>query len=318
MKCPECLHQQNHSSGLTCTKCGYRYALDPKSYPYFADGFFLAVIRRASGNQTHHFTRNQLYAAFSKHTRKKTKVPIAVGAVVLAVGLALFLAHWSIASFVTVIGIVLLIISLAFKVKPKRLDKAIQLWTSKGRDIPKLITEPQLHDPPQAWPESDIYDYGVEKILIVQRDELVDLFVLNHWHADERAIVFSESGYPEYIVERAQTLLDERSDLPIFLLHDANAQGLGMRRRIEEKGIISFKHRTVIDLGLKPEDTTNLSQLKKDFARGGKTGLPVDAIPYAQLSRGTALALAGELTFSELLVPDELARNESSFSAHFG
>ena len=49
------------------------------------------------------------------------------------------------------------------------------LRTGKTDRLQKMLTTAQLGTPPPDWPEPDIYDYGVERILIVEHDILVDL-----------------------------------------------------------------------------------------------------------------------------------------------
>ena len=68
----------------------------------------------------------------------------------------------------------------------------------------------------------------MERILVVARDLLVDLMINNNRHTDQRILVLAESGYPDYLVPRARQLLEERCDLPVFLLHDATPSGVAM------------------------------------------------------------------------------------------
>ena len=57
--------------------------------------------------------------------------------------------------------------------KPAPLDTfqaAMKQWTS-SKKIQNLIQKPTLHKPPPNWKEGDIYDYGVERIFIVDTNQ---------------------------------------------------------------------------------------------------------------------------------------------------
>ena len=61
-------------------------------------------------------------------------------------------------------------------------------WVGVQGPIEKMIETPRLGTPPPEFEEPDLYDYGVERILVVQHDLLVDLFVLNGLHAEQRML----------------------------------------------------------------------------------------------------------------------------------
>ena len=65
----------------------------------------------------------------------------------------------------------------------------------------------------------------MERIVIVDRNIYVYLFVRNGMHSEQRALIFAESDYPKYLSDRALELLQRRSDLPIFILHVATTEG---------------------------------------------------------------------------------------------
>lgn len=110
-----------------------------------------------------------------------------------------------------------------------------------------LLLRPSLHEPPPDFPEKDLFDYGVERIIIVERPLLVDLLVKNGFHIDQNALVFSRDGYPAYILQRARKMIKEVPSLPVYLLHDASEVGMAMSRKNK------LLRCTVVDLGIKPE-----------------------------------------------------------------
>lgn len=46
----------------------------------------------------------------------------------------------------------------------------VRTWTAAGHGIPQLLTRPGLDEAPPEFRERDIFDYGVERILVVQHD----------------------------------------------------------------------------------------------------------------------------------------------------
>ena len=156
--------------------------------------------------------------------------------------------------------------------------------------------KPSLHRPPPEFQEGDLYDYGVERIIIVERRILVDLLVKNGFHVDQKALVFSMDGYPTYIAEKAKKLLAESPDLPVYLLHDATEKGMRMYKKIRLPD-----HHPVIDLGVFPEQIKNLSVLKPLRLKNQEYQVPLDALPYAALSGLSAAAIAANVPFDEVL-----------------
>jgi hypothetical protein len=163
--------------------------------------------------------------------------------------------------------------------------------------IERLVDSPRLSAPPPPAPEPDVYDYGVERILIVEHDRLVDSLVLSGDHAELRALVLSESGYPRYLVDRARKLLLERPDLPVVILHDATEAGRKMNARLQSSGLLPLRGRKITDAGLFPNQAARL---------GGVTpGVTADRLRVEHIAPGTmrqALAgLAAGATFGAAL-----------------
>ncbi len=159
-----------------------------------------------------------------------------------------------------------------------------------------MLVKPSLHDPPPQFQEEDLYDYGVERIIIVERPILVDLLVKNDFHADQKALIFSMDGYPSYIVEKAKKLLKNSPALPVYLLHDATEKGIKMHKKIRFSD-----HQAVIDLGVFPEQIKNLSVLKPLRLKHKEFQAPLDVLPYAALSGLSAAAIAAHVPFDEVL-----------------
>lgn len=223
---------------------------------------------------------------------------------ILGVALIVFLNSRGAGLFI--FGIGMLFLTFAYFYRPrvmpqKKFAGLIKQWERTGKDIPGLIREPSLHTPPPTWQEDDIYDYGVERILIVQRDILVDVLVRNEIHTEQRMLVMSETGYPNYLIEIANRLLQERPDLPVFLLHDASEEGVQMRRRIANLDWLKVDASRVIDVGFTPKDFDKIKSATFLNYSGNDHRLPADALLCHQLLPGMAYCFDNGVRYEEFL-----------------
>jgi len=328
MKCPECGHNQKAKMGLRCLECSYEYAFDPKQPPKMTDGRFKAIVRRASANDTRYFTLNQLYAAYLGFHRKSMKSSLGCAGVAAAISLLLGIIGFAVGNpeiswfgAIPAVVAVLVVLGYFFGGKPpfpspEEFDaKAVARWEGKRGKLPKLLRQPSLHRPPEDQRFEDIYEHGVERLLIVQRDILVDLFVRNGWHAEQRALVIAESGYPAHLTEYARNLLKERPDLPVFLLHDASPEGADMAKRLARSGLLPLGDHEVSDLGLFSEDAKKFKRLNHFGGKGKDNEAPVDALPFGTLAVGAAAAVVGGMVFADLLRPEAQERWASTSGA---
>lgn len=307
MKCPECGHDQKVKYGLKCGGCRYRFTFNPKESKTkgLTDGKFSGCIDAASQNGTSYFTRNQFYAIYARRMSGSPLKQIGCGVVLLvgAVGFALAML-WPFAMVATIVGVIVVIgglVEAGRKITPAQVDVLLDRWLTDGKTIDRLIEKPTLHDPPPEWSEPDIYDYGVERILIVERDVLVDLFVKNGIHAEQRMLIVGESGYPDYLLPVAQRLLTEQPDLPVFLLHDASSQGVRMKDRVLARGLLPLDGHPVTDLGMFPTDFQKLRRLKGYDPDNKDRALPVDAMMLPFMTMGLGAAMAGGITLGSMI-----------------
>ena len=308
MKCPECRRNHKYRDGMRC-RCGYGFVLNPKR-DGMSDGRMLALCRQSSSNGTYAFTLNQLTTAFCRREMRGRRTQALVVCVVglLGAGASFFfrdsftaLWWWYGVGVSLFIATVFPLILLTEKPKQARFRTIVERWLASGRPLPKLLVEPSLHEPPPQWDEPDIYDYGVESILVVQRDLLVDLLVNNEFHASQRCLVISETGYPAYLMPKAAELLTQRPDLPVFLLHDATPVGTGMLRRMQDRPLAANLNASLHDLGLFPQDVARLAKLRPTLRRSGDYALAVDCIPYAMLVSGLSQAIDQRVSLADII-----------------
>ena len=322
MKCPQCAHQHPAKEGMACSKCNYRFTFNPKSINNlnFTDNKFVRAIAKASGNGTYHFTDNQLYSAYASQ-QKATRIFVLVFSFFLLCAIAVYFNHPTAGVIFAIVSGIGIVGSLTLKpsvMAREQFAERIQQWKSSGKKIEGLLERPGLHKPPPTWPEVDIYDYGVERILIVQRDILVDLLVLNGQHAEQRMLVISQNGYPDYLQERANQLILQRADLPVFFLHDAET---GKSRDENPPTLEAFEWLTAqpknfVDLGFYAEDFRQLKQTANYDQSNSERSLPVDALLMGSLATGVGACMVSGHTFAEELARE--ASNQAGVSSDFG
>ncbi len=321
MKCPECQHDQKVKYGMQCGRCGYRFTFNPKTFATkgLTDGRFLAAVQRASQQGTAVFTDNQLYAAYGIKARSNRMPLLVFGCLVGFVGLMITFANKVVG--VAVLGVAAVLIALGVTARANVMRRAqfmdaLDDWLMAGKEVPGLIREPSLHQPPESWPEPDIYDYGAERILIVERDLMVDLLVKNNQHVEQRMLVVSESGYPEYIVPHVNRLLEEHPQLPVFLMHDADEHGIQLQQRLQSLGWLKLGNHPVVDLGFFPEDFEQLKRTQNFENQRSDRMLPADALLIGSLATGLGACFASQCTFADELKREQ--QNQMAAGSSFG
>lgn len=300
MKCPGCETNWKYRDGMKC-RCGYRFVFNPKS-DGITDGKFNAAIRHADKNGTIHYTKDQLFTSYCKKLAPSRVGPFIVGAILLVILAAL--VYSEIYPVAAIIGVFLcFIIASLFrgKVESKDFHRHLKIWIEKKGTPERMVTEPTLHSPPPEWNDADIYDYGVEKLLIVQRKIMVDMFVLNDFHAEQRCLVMSAGGYPDYILPRAKKAISDNPDLPVYYLHDATEEGVESSERFRSSGILGDTIRNFIPLGLFPEECRKIPLLKPALPKNISAGVAVTLIPYTLLSDLAGRSMETMTPFSSIL-----------------
>lgn len=320
MKCPSCTYNHKAKYGGQCSSCGYAFVFYPKVAGGMTDGRFSANIKRASADGTYFFTETQLFVAQQMLGKKTASAGCVASSVmvifvpVLAIGLAgetdhtLFEVSVRMALLIAIVWGLLRI----NRGPPKpsvsshtAFEGYLSVWR-RHQPIEKLLGKPQLDTPPPAAAESDVYDYGVEGVLVLDEDRLVDLFVLNNFHAEQRVAVISKRGYPAYVMPRVQAVLADRPDLPVFVLHGSGvgAQMLPYQLRSLDLGIVDHP---VVDLGWTGRDISQVGRLEalSDIGRG--KGVAVDVLLPRRLFAVVAAAMAKRVPIAAFLGADDVA-----------
>ena len=309
MKCPKCSASHRYSAGMTC-RCGYQFALDPKQDGY-ADRKIVAAFRKASSGETQFFTFNQLATEVAGMKPRGQIIGLFVF-LLMGAGMALVTDNGMFFAIVFVMVTVIGLLTWLFNSNAPNLDqlrRAVAKYEREKSPCSYLLRDDRpLAEPPPEWEESDIYDYGAEGILILQRPLLVDLFVLNGFHTENRVLIVSECGYPNYIVPHVNRILEEQPDVSVSVLHDSTSKGVTMADRIEKSEIFRLGGRTVVDLGLHPEDVRGMRKLRQ-FSNQGAVEL--DHLRWIRLSTGTAAALVAGTSLAGVINTDSGASGMS-------
>lgn len=297
MRCPQCSHNQKFSDGMTCGKCRYAFALNPKQHLRIGDAAFLSAIGNVSGAGARVYTTNMLYVVLS---HQLARYNIAGGAfMVVITGVAAFFLRDVFASW----GLVALIGSGAYLAwmagrrrtsKRKDFEQTLRTWRSRGKELPGLIETTSLGEPPQAA-EDDVFDYGVAGILIVDDEIMVDVLVGNGLHTDARVMIVALSGYPAHLQSRALDMIEQQPKLPVYLLH---ASGSDMPRQISTGKTCWPARARYVDLGWDRQSSGKLSCLQ---------GLPheqrelcADMVPPLVMQGALLAAFADQTPFALL------------------
>jgi hypothetical protein len=251
--------------GMVCTRCGYRFVLNPKRYPYLTDGRALALVGALSRDGTRAFTPRQVFGAAAARQR---------------------LFWWTRAApdF-----------EMQFTV-----DDLIRLSVQQPAAFARMLVSPRLADSATTvWPEPDMYDYGAERILVVDEPIVVDLLIEVGVHTSARAMVLDVGGYPLAVTALARELLRQRPDVPIGMLHASDTDVEAMRARIQS---LLETSTAIIDVGLAPSAAHMIKALR--WARRLRQ-IPVDALPHWLLSTPLSEALSTDTPLGSRLLTGE-------------
>ncbi|MDG4555102.1 MAG: hypothetical protein P9E24_12795 [Candidatus Competibacter sp.] len=255
MRCPECKHNQKYKDGTRCNKCRYRFVFRKKE-DRISDFTLRQIIQRLSDNGQQVFTTTQLALAICRLWRKKTLGPIGCGVIALVVsaivGLFTF-SEWSGWDGALILAVLLpLAIWLGRRGKNKLpFDKARKIVEHYHQAHPIQALADGTAFRRQAAP-LDLQDphYAPERILVVERDDLVDMLIRNRFHLTAKAVAVSRTGYPEPVFEACREFLRNHPDTPVQLVHDGSTQGFALAAQLADDSKWRFARARLTDLGI--------------------------------------------------------------------
>ncbi|NOQ35273.1 MAG: hypothetical protein GQ569_05185 [Methylococcaceae bacterium] len=292
MKCPHC--SNNHprrKSGMRCS-CGYLFVFDPQS-DTMRDGRMSSLINKVSANNTRFFTLNLLYGTVLRQAKiNKGCLIIAFVVSLLLIGIPFLISSWNEVGdgiMPVFLGLLLLFftgVAYLFQHFSKPMSfsdfshvfKRWQQYSTLKSD--KFIDKTTLHNPPPKWNENDIYHYGVEKVIILDNDLSVDLWIKNNEHVNQKALILASSGYPNYLIGQLRTILAQQTDIEIFSLHGLRTTLHREAMRFQKASDINLENYNFIDLGFSKKQIQK-SKLLNHTYRTQNYDIPLDMLPYA-------------------------------------
>ena len=334
MRCPECNHRQKFKDGAHCQKCRYRFVFRSKQ-DQISDFTLRQIIQRLSDQGHYAFTATQLALEICRLWRKKALGLLGCGLIALIVsviaGLVVFSGWGGLAAALVPLTILPPALWLGRRSKTRfSIGKARQIVAQyhQAHPIQALADGTAFR---RITPPADFQDphYAPERILMVERDELVDLLVRNRFHLTAKAAIVSRTGYPEPVLAACQAFLRNHPHTPVQILHDASLPGFALTAQLATDPQWPFTGSRPVDLGVSRSALDGGSELpwlpthpaRRDGVFGGNPGkrlqagyrVPLDAIgPKPLLNALSAALIAGTL----LLTPE--IRNEMGLEIDYG
>jgi hypothetical protein len=324
MRCPECNHNQKYKDGIRCNKCRYSFVFRKKD-DQISDFTLRQIIQRLSDNGQYAFTATQLALEICRLWRKKTLGPVGCSIIALIVSVIAGLIAFGTWSWWGGILIFAVILPLAIWLGQREKNK---LPIGKARNI--VSKYHQIHPIQELadgaafrnqTPVADLQDphYAPERILIVERDDLVDMLIRNRFHLTAKAAVVSRTGYPERVFAACREFLRNHPNTPMQVVHDASPQGFALTTQLATDAKWQFARQRLVDLGISRTALEHRSALpwlppdqgRRNGAFGGnatkmlRTGyrVPVDYVsPKSVMNLLSAAVIGGVL----LLAPEIL------------
>ncbi|MFO1422927.1 MAG: hypothetical protein U1F70_04605 [Candidatus Competibacteraceae bacterium] len=332
MRCPECKHTQKYREGTRCKKCGYQFVFR-KSADGISDFAFQRTVQRLSDNGHQAFTATQLALAICRIWRTKKGVFIGCGVAIVVIACIIGFG------LRTVIGgsIFFLVFSMLLMVGFWRrwrlpVHKVRQLIDRYHQAHPIAVLADGRAFRQQAAPvDLENPQYAPERILVVERDDLVDMLIRNRFHLSHKAAVVSRSGYPERVFAACRAFLQNHPNTPVQVLHDASVSGFGLTAQLAADPKWAFARERLTDLGisraaldggsslpwLPPDNSRRDGAFSADPAKMLRAGcrVPVDYIgPKPLLGLLGAAMVGGAL----LLKPEESSAGETGVEIDYG
>jgi len=286
-----------------------------------SDAEWQELLARASGDQRHFFSENQLYIAYARNKVQVTRYIARrglIGLCMIVLGITLWVyalnADWGL-TLVSGITLTLTGVGLVGTGVVTRRDPAprtnVTRWLAKWtavHEVPNLIREASLSDAGAEYLPGEVLC-----VVIVERDAVVDLLLKNGAHRALAALIVAESGYPAALSIEAQRVLEARAGLKVIAVHDATPNGAAMLARLRSSSLLSLARRPVVDAGLFPADVTWLAELAPAIPAAHTGNVPLDSLSYDALSRGLDGVARGALSLYQAI---DDARSSDSDDSH--
>lgn len=260
MKCIQCQRDSKKKDRLLqggiCPGCHHAFVAEPSE-----DGLTDRMIQTAenvvSGNGTFYFLKAHLKYQLHRRLKKKLKLcQFFVAVLSVAFVISLFFAMKG-GGFIALTVLCGFFLSAGVGSKAKfhkaldRLDNTVSRWIAINPN-PKMLMGARYQNTNSSSNLRDLQDISFDRVLICDRNELVDFFLSNLFHFHYSCPILGGNGYPDGICQDMLVRLKQNPTLKVFLLHDYTPQGHAFVNRIktDPNWFGGRQQFNIIDLGL--------------------------------------------------------------------
>jgi hypothetical protein len=261
MKCIDCGKDSNKKDRLAgggrCPGCGHPFVTDPQE-DGFTDMAIKSAVDAVSSNGTLYFSKDHLSYQLQRKLTKKInayRIGFWVSIVALVVFIILFaiIGH-GIFIILSIISTVSLIVTSVSKFKLNTSISSLPILVDKWLSVnpnDKLLTPQKAQTDLTSASSANLDDISFDKVLICERDDMVDFFLSNLFHFHYSCPVLGGNGYPKGIFEDMLSRLKQNPNLKVFILHDYSPAGAVFARRVKtDAKWFGDKPYDIVDLGL--------------------------------------------------------------------
>ncbi len=261
MLCPHC--NQNllykERNGKKCSKCGRAFAFEPKTDALgLHDKRFRKATAKLGAEGKLYFTSGQLQHFLSRKKIKNSfntvrRLWFFFMFVALAVAILLLIAGSSVIFLLAAVLIFTFFAALLFASRKKEGELSLPQsrqtfessvlgrWREVYQQLPAtFLTSHKL--PPQNLE-------NVHGALVCAEPEILACLSANGTH-ENLGLLLLDANQPE---KTNLEFVQKRSDLPIFVLHDASAEGFSLKAEFISAHLAANRNRKVYDIGLRPK-----------------------------------------------------------------
>jgi hypothetical protein len=254
MKCLRCGTQNDYRDRQggargSCASCGKPFAFEPREDDPITDGAFNSAIAAVSDDGRLAWLDRHLYYEVARRVRRRRLFHRLTRRARVSLDhdrYSLLFARW-VATYGEPPG---LLKPNAFAVDIRRADRA-----------------------------EDAADYGFDRLLVCDSDDIVDVLLANSFHADNRCAVLSVTGYPSWAYELLMPRLRAAPPAIVAVVHDSDVEGcrLGARVKSGPHWFAGVKDLDVVDAGLRPADASRFRGVLLE-------GTPTDVLAASSVS----------------------------------
>lgn len=253
MICPKCSAVTKYKEGMTCTSCGYSFALNPKTMAVGDRRVFNAAERLSEGQN--YFTKKQLLCNCLIKSERAIGLRWKSFMIFLILGFVLLFTP------VMPLGIILCAISIIVLAQSRKgrknsLVKAVYQYCEKVGH-PFLLTPSVTADLYRKLEDVSFDNFYPEKALIVEDPDYAVLLLLNNFHLENNCLILSVDKKPHGSFQYLQDRLKADEPMPVFLLHDASQTSSLYLNSIVSDPSWNLSMGQITDLGLNSNELAN-------------------------------------------------------------